>query len=109
LPLPFIEFILDSDIYIERSYICTGQLFQFKKTMDYNSTFEDLKLTRQFLNAIDDLGYAVPTAIQQKAIFPLPGKYNFKIAQDMRQNPIGYVKSVGVCIEKSEEAPAESN
>jgi ATP-dependent RNA helicase RhlE len=36
--------------------------------MDYNSTFEDLKLTRQFLNAIDDLGYAVPTAIQQKAI-----------------------------------------
>ena len=48
-------------------------------------------------------------AIQQKAIFPLPGTYNFKIAQDMRQNPIGYVKSVGVCIEKSEEAPAESN
>ena len=68
MPSPFIEFILDSDIYIESSYICTGQLFQSKKTMDYNSTFEDLKLTRQFLNAIDDLGYAVPTAIQQKAI-----------------------------------------
>ena len=31
-------------------------------------SFEDLKLSRQFLNAIDDLGYSTPTAIQQKAI-----------------------------------------
>ncbi|MCL4142575.1 UNVERIFIED_CONTAM: hypothetical protein GTU68_062838 [Idotea baltica] len=31
-------------------------------------SFEDLKLSRQFLNAIDDLGYTDPTPIQQKAI-----------------------------------------
>jgi ATP-dependent RNA helicase RhlE len=36
--------------------------------MDLNLTFEELKLTRQFLNAIHDLGYTIPTAIQQKAI-----------------------------------------
>ena len=36
--------------------------------MDLSLTFEDLKLTRQFLNAIQDLGYSIPTAIQQKAI-----------------------------------------
>lgn len=33
--------------------------------------FEDLKLTRQFLNAIDDAGYENATPIQQKAIPPL--------------------------------------
>lgn len=48
-------------------------------------------------------------AIQQKALFPLPGKYTFKIAQDMRQNPINYVKSVGLCIEPTKEAQPESN
>jgi ATP-dependent RNA helicase RhlE len=32
------------------------------------SGFEELKLTRQFLNAIEDLGYLRPTPIQQKAI-----------------------------------------
>ncbi len=31
-------------------------------------SFEDLKLSRQFLNAIDDLGYTTPTPIQEKAI-----------------------------------------
>lgn len=30
--------------------------------------FTDFKLTRNFIDAIDDLGYKVPTAIQQKAI-----------------------------------------
>lgn len=30
--------------------------------------FSDFKLTRNFLDAIDDLGFKVPTAIQQKAI-----------------------------------------
>ncbi len=30
--------------------------------------FEDLKLNRQILNAIDDLGFTIPTEIQQKAI-----------------------------------------
>ena len=33
-----------------------------------NLTFEELKLSRQFLNAIDDLGYTKPTPIQQRAI-----------------------------------------
>lgn len=31
-------------------------------------SFESLKLTRQFLNATDDMGYEEPTLIQQKAI-----------------------------------------
>lgn len=34
-------------------------------------TFEDLRLTRQFLNALEDAGIAEPTEIQQKAIPPL--------------------------------------
>jgi len=32
------------------------------------ATFESLKLTRQYLNAIEELGYSIPTEIQQKAI-----------------------------------------
>jgi ATP-dependent RNA helicase RhlE len=32
------------------------------------STFEELKITRQFLNAIEDAGYSIPTEIQVKAI-----------------------------------------
>jgi ATP-dependent RNA helicase RhlE len=31
-------------------------------------TFESLKLTRQYLNAIEELGYTSPTEVQQKAI-----------------------------------------
>jgi len=31
-------------------------------------TFEDLKITRQYLNALDELGFAEPTPVQQKAI-----------------------------------------
>ena len=31
-------------------------------------TFESFKLTRQYLNAIEELGYSMPTEIQQKAI-----------------------------------------
>ena len=31
-------------------------------------TFEDLKITRQFLNAIDDLGFSEPLPIQERAI-----------------------------------------
>jgi len=34
-------------------------------------TFEDLKLTRQFLNAIEDWGFEQPTEIQIKAIPPI--------------------------------------
>ena len=34
-------------------------------------TFSDLKLTRQFLNAIEEVGYEEPTPIQIQAIPPL--------------------------------------
>ncbi len=40
--------------------------------------------------------------IQQSAIFPKPGKYTFKITQDMRVNPLTAVKSVGMRIEKAQ-------
>ncbi|MDG1261480.1 MAG: DEAD/DEAH box helicase [Flavobacteriales bacterium] len=33
--------------------------------------FEDLKITRQFINALDDAGISMPTDIQQKAIPPI--------------------------------------
>ncbi len=38
--------------------------------------------------------------IQENAYFPELGKYTFKITQDMRVNPLGFVKSVGMRIEK---------
>ncbi len=38
--------------------------------------------------------------IQDNAFFPQTGKYSFKISQDMRVNPLDYVKSVGMRIEK---------
>lgn len=45
-------------------------------------SFEDLKLSRQFLNAIDDQGYSSPTPIQQKAIpLALAGHDLLAIAQ----------------------------
>ena len=34
-------------------------------------TFKELKLTRQYLNAIDDLGFDEPTPIQQKSLPPI--------------------------------------
>ena len=34
-------------------------------------SFEDLKLTRQFLNAIEELGFTEPSEIQAKAIKPI--------------------------------------
>jgi len=36
-------------------------------------TFEDLKITRQFLNAIEDSGFTKPSPIQEKAIPPING------------------------------------
>jgi len=45
-------------------------------------TFEDLKITRQFLNALDDAGFTTPTPIQAKAIPMLKsGKDVIGIAQ----------------------------
>lgn len=40
-------------------------------------------------------------SIQNNAIFPQKGKYTFIITQDMRINPLPFVKSVGMRIEKS--------
>lgn len=39
--------------------------------------------------------------IQQSAFFPLTGKYTFEITQDMRTNPLGAIKSVGMEIQQS--------
>jgi len=45
-------------------------------------TFEDFKLNRQILNAVEDAGYTTPTPIQQKAIMPiLSGQDIMGIAQ----------------------------
>ena len=38
--------------------------------------------------------------IQDNAFFPEVGKYTFKISQDMRVNPLGNVKTVGMRVEK---------
>ena len=39
--------------------------------------------------------------IQDNAFFPKIGKYTFKISQDMRINPLAYVKSVGMRVERT--------
>ena len=45
-------------------------------------SFEDFKLNRQILNAVDDAGYTLPTPIQEKAIMPiLSGQDIMGIAQ----------------------------
>ena len=46
------------------------------------TNFEDFKLNRQLLNAIEEAGYTQPTPIQQKAIAPiLSGQDMMGIAQ----------------------------
>lgn len=46
----------------------------------------------------DNCDIVIP--IQENAFFPETGKYTFKITQDMRVNPLAFVKSVGMRIEK---------
>lgn len=41
-------------------------------------------------------------SIQNNAYFPQPGKYTFAISQDMRVDPLPFMKSVGMRIEKAE-------
>lgn len=41
--------------------------------------------------------------IQENAFFPETGTYRFKISQDMRVNPLAFVKSIGMRIEKYNE------
>jgi gliding motility-associated lipoprotein GldH len=47
----------------------------------------------------DNCDITIP--IQQNAYFPELGKYSFKLTQDMRENPLSYVKSVGMRLEKA--------
>lgn len=55
-------------------------------------SFEDFKLNRQILNAIDEAGYTVPTPIQQKAIAPiLSGQDIMGIAQTGTGKTAAYV------------------
>lgn len=55
-------------------------------------TFEDLKLTRQFLNAIEDAGYSEPTEIQMKGIPPImAGQDIIGIAQTGTGKTAAYV------------------
>jgi len=54
--------------------------------------FEDFKLNRQILNAIEEAGYTVPTPIQQKAIAPiLSGQDIMGIAQTGTGKTAAYV------------------
>ncbi len=55
-------------------------------------SFEDFKLNRQILNAIEEAGYSVPTPIQQKAIAPiLSGQDMMGIAQTGTGKTAAYV------------------
>ncbi|WP_207420418.1 DEAD/DEAH box helicase [Desertivirga brevis] len=55
-------------------------------------TFEDFKLNRQILNAIEDAGYTQPTPIQEKAIVPiLSGQDIMGIAQTGTGKTAAYV------------------
>jgi ATP-dependent RNA helicase RhlE len=55
-------------------------------------SFEDFKLNRQILNAIEEAGYTVPTPIQQKAIAPiLSGQDIMGIAQTGTGKTAAYV------------------
>ncbi len=47
--------------------------------------------------------------IQSNFIFPIKGKYTFTIKQDMRQNPLKFMKFVGLRIEKSSEVKTSEN
>jgi ATP-dependent RNA helicase RhlE len=56
------------------------------------TTFEDFKLNRQLLNAIEEEGYTQPTPIQQKAIAPiLSGQDMMGIAQTGTGKTAAYV------------------
>jgi ATP-dependent RNA helicase RhlE len=55
-------------------------------------SFEDFKLNRQILNAIEEAGYTVPTPIQQKAIAPiLSGQDIMGVAQTGTGKTAAYV------------------
>jgi len=57
----------------------------------YNS-FEDFKLNRQLLNAIEEAGYTTPTPIQQKSITPiLAGQDLMGVAQTGTGKTAAYV------------------
>jgi gliding motility-associated lipoprotein GldH len=47
--------------------------------------------------------------IQSNFVFPNKGKYTFRIKQDMRQNPLKYIKFVGLRVEKAAQINKEEN
>lgn len=69
---------------------------QFEKRVNLILSESDGEWDGQCLG--DNCDIQIP--IQQNAFFPEVGKYTFKISQDMRVNPLGFVKSVGMRVEK---------
>ncbi len=45
--------------------------------------------------------------IQDNAFFPQTGKYTFKVSQDMRVNPLPFVKTIGMRLEKYQTPKAQ--
>ncbi len=65
---------------------------QFKTQSMMSTTFEDLKITRQFINAIEDLGFQEATPIQIKAIPAIrSGQHVIGIAQTGTGKTAAYV------------------
>ena len=97
-------------------YVNVRHSFQFEwrnAWVKIQTTFPDGKSFEKRINLVlsepdghwngDCLGdnCDIQVVIQNNAVFPQPGKYTFKIAQDMRVNPLNAVKSVGLRIEKT--------
>lgn len=97
-------------------YVNVRHSFQFEWRnvwVKIQTTFPDGKTLEKRVNLVlsepdghwfgsclgDNCDLQVP--IQQSALFPQPGKYSFKLTQDMRVNPLGFIKSVGLRIEKT--------
>lgn len=97
-------------------YVSTRHGFNFEWRnlwVDIETTFPDGRQFDRRVNLVlsepdgtwygdclgDNCDMLIP--IQNNAFFPQIGKYTFKISQDMRVNPMKYVKSIGVRIEKT--------
>ena len=70
---------------------------QYEKRINLSLSKPDGKWFGDVLG--DNCDIQIP--IQMNAYFPELGKYTFKLSQDMRVNPLGYIKTVGMRIEKS--------
>lgn len=103
--------IINYDIYIHMRH---GFNFEWRNVwVKIETTFPDGREFEKRVNLVlgeadgrwlgnclgDNCDIRIP--IQQSAFFPYLGKYTFKITQDMRTNPLGAVKSVGMEIQQS--------